>query len=80
MHNRYLICLLMCAVMLYFFVPELQPEFAGTKGMFSIVWLIFALLVIAGNLSALLFAPKRQRKKKLPTNTGMKKENRIRAR
>jgi hypothetical protein len=58
--NRYLLCLLLCGVMLYFAVPRLTVNFAGAEGVFSIAWLLFALIVMAGNLTGLLYSPKKQ--------------------
>ncbi|MFZ7945746.1 MULTISPECIES: hypothetical protein [Bacillaceae] len=58
--NRYLLCLLLCAFMLYFAVPKLSVTAGGTQGLFAIVWLSFALIVIAGNLTGLLYSPKKQ--------------------
>ncbi|MBS4215374.1 MULTISPECIES: hypothetical protein [Neobacillus] len=58
--NRYLLCILLAALMLYFAVPRLSVTAGGTQGIFSIAWLGFALMVIAGNLTALLYTPKRQ--------------------
>lgn len=57
--NRYLLCLLLCGFMLYFAVPRLSVFAEGLEGTFSLVWLAFALIVIAGNLTALLYSPKR---------------------
>ncbi|WP_066063515.1 hypothetical protein [Neobacillus soli] len=59
--NRYLLCLLLCGFMLYFAVPKLSINADGNlQGIFSIAWLSFALIVIAGNLTGLLYSPKRQ--------------------
>ncbi|MFS0615477.1 hypothetical protein [Lederbergia ruris] len=52
---RYLLCLLLCAAMVYFALPKLSLADFGKEGMFSIAWLAFAFLVLAGNLTALLF-------------------------
>jgi hypothetical protein len=57
--NRYLLCLLLCGFMLYFAVPRLSINKEGLQGTFSLVWLAFALIVIAGNLTAILYSPKR---------------------
>lgn len=57
--NRYLLCLLACGLMLYFAVPRLSLTFHSVKGVFSFAWLLFALMVVAGNLTGLLYAPKR---------------------
>ncbi|MCM3568298.1 hypothetical protein [Neobacillus mesonae] len=61
--NRYLLCLLLCGFMLYFAVPRLSVTADGLQGIFAIAWLAFALMVIAGNLTGLLYAPKRQTNK-----------------
>ncbi|MDZ5472501.1 hypothetical protein SM124_12145 [Bacillus sp. 31A1R] len=57
--NRYLLCLLVCGMMLYYAVPNLSVFSEGPSGIFAISWLVLALFVIAGNLSALLYAPKK---------------------
>jgi hypothetical protein len=46
--------------MLYFAVPRLAVTASGAQGYFSIVWLSFALIVIAGNLTGILYSPKRR--------------------
>ncbi len=57
--NRYLLCLLLCGLMLYYAAPRMGVFNGGTEGIFAISWLALALFVIAGNLTALLYAPKR---------------------
>jgi hypothetical protein len=57
--NRYLLCLLLCGLMLYYAAPRLGVFNGGTEGIFAISWLAFALFIIAGNLTALLYAPKK---------------------
>jgi hypothetical protein len=57
--NRYLLCLLLCAFMLYFAVPRLPLHAEGTPGIFSIAWISLALMVVAGNLTGLLYTPKK---------------------
>lgn len=64
--NRYLLCLLLCGLLLYFAVPRLSVTAQGMQGVFAITWLIFALMVIAGNLTALLYAPKRKVQRSQP--------------
>jgi len=61
MKNRYLLCLLLCATLLYIAVPRLTVNASGLEGIFAITWLVFAFIVVAGNLSALLFSPKRRK-------------------
>lgn len=58
--NRYLFCLLACGVMLYYGVPQLSAYNAGEAGVFSVAWLLLAIFVIAGNLSAIMYAPKKK--------------------
>lgn len=57
--NRYLLCLLLCGFLLYFAVPRLDIFSDGLKGIFALSWLALALIVIAGNLTALLYSPKK---------------------
>ncbi|MBM4762548.1 hypothetical protein [Bacillus sp. B15-48] len=59
--NRYLLCLLLCGVMLYYAIPRLSIETSGKESLFAIAWLMLAFFVIAGNLSAYLFTPKKQK-------------------
>ncbi|WP_041580654.1 hypothetical protein [Bacillus sp. 1NLA3E] len=59
--NRYLLCLLLCCGMVYYAIPKLSLFATGVKGAFASAWLLFAMIVIAGNLSALLYTPKRQK-------------------
>ena len=55
--NRYIICLLVSGMLLYYAVPRLSVSSAGVEGIFAIAWLLFALMVIAGNLTGLLYTP-----------------------
>ena len=58
--NRYLLCLLLCGFMLYYAVPRLVVTADGAQGVFSLAWLAFALIVIAGNLTGILYSPKKK--------------------
>jgi len=62
MKNRLILCLLVCGVLLYYAVPNLSVHAQGLEGIFSIVWLAFACIVIGGNLVGLLYHPKKQSK------------------
>jgi hypothetical protein len=73
--NRYLLCLLLCGFLLYYGAPRLSIYAEGAQGIFSIVWLLFALIVIAGNLTGLLYSPKRQGQK-LQSDRRPKKKSR----
>jgi hypothetical protein len=61
--NRYLLCLLLCGFLLYYGAPRLSILAEGAQGIFSLAWLSFALIVIAGNLTGLLYSPKRDGQK-----------------
>jgi hypothetical protein len=50
--------------MLYFAVPRLSIQAEGLAGIFALTWLSFALIVIAGNLTAMLYSPKKAVKKR----------------
>ncbi|PLR79505.1 hypothetical protein CVD25_15220 [Bacillus canaveralius] len=58
--NRYLFCLLAGGLLLYIAVPRLSVFALGLEGWFAVSWLMFALFVIAGNLTALIYAPIKQ--------------------
>lgn len=75
MKNRYLLCILLTVLLLYYALPYLSLNFQTSEGIFSLAWLGFALLVFAGNLSAWLYAPKRYR-----SNQNQKKQVRKRVR
>lgn len=60
--------------MLYYAVPKLSVTASGAQGVFSFVWLLFALMVIAGNLTGILYSPKRQVQKRQPER--LKKKSR----
>lgn len=65
--NRYLLYLLICGLMLYYAIPRISFETLGAESLFAGAWLLLAICVIAGNLSAFLYTPKKQKmlKKKL---------------
>lgn len=58
--NRYLLYLLLCGLMFYIGMPELQFTAGGKEALFAGSWLFLALLVFAGNLAAFLYTPKKQ--------------------
>ena len=60
--NRYILCLLLCALLVYYAVPRLPINLSGIEGTFAIAWLFLALMVVAGNLSAILYTPKQRKK------------------
>ncbi|KAB7667998.1 hypothetical protein [Bacillus sp. B1-b2] len=75
--NRYLLCILLGGVLLYYGVPRLSPLADGMEGLFSISWLVFALLVMAGNLTALLYTPKKQKQATSKSTNKVQRRKRI---
>jgi hypothetical protein len=63
MRNRLILCLLICAVLLYYAIPRLTIHFSGLDGIFAFSWFMLALLVIGGNLAGFLFSAKKQKKR-----------------
>ncbi|MEH6879939.1 hypothetical protein COK01_14575 [Priestia megaterium] len=59
--KRVILSLLLCGVMLYYAMPHLVLTTSSLQGIFSISWLTFALFVAGGNLSSLLYAPRRKK-------------------
>ncbi|TYR82162.1 hypothetical protein FZC66_00760 [Priestia megaterium] len=53
--NKAILILLLCGFMLYYALPHLVVTTQTLQGIFSVSWLAFALLVIGGNLSSLLY-------------------------
>jgi hypothetical protein len=68
--NRYILCLLVCAFLLYYSVPRLHVFAQGAEGIFSLSWLIFALFVIAGNLTGILYHPNKKPGRNKKKTTG----------
>ena len=61
MKQRLFLCLLLCGVLLYYAVPRLSFEAGGTQSVFAGSWLVFALFAIAGNLTGILYSPKKRK-------------------
>lgn len=59
MKNQTMLSLLLCGVMLYYAVPRLAVDVNSAQGVFSLSWLVLALLVVGGNLSSLLYKSKK---------------------
>ncbi|MFE4426158.1 hypothetical protein ACFRH9_03540 [Peribacillus butanolivorans] len=64
MKQRLLLCLLLCGVMLYYAVPRLSLKSGGLESLFAGSWLLFALLAVAGNLTGILYSPKKHKVKR----------------
>ncbi len=52
----------MTGVLLYYAVPRLTVFAQGLEGWFSLSWLVLAMFVLAGNLAAVLYSPKKGKK------------------
>ncbi|WP_010174334.1 hypothetical protein [Bacillus coahuilensis] len=59
--QRYLLVFLLACLLLYFAVPRLSMTLDHISGIYALCWLMLAIFVIAGNLSALLFPKNRKR-------------------
>ncbi|WP_102263851.1 hypothetical protein [Mesobacillus jeotgali] len=76
--NRYLLYLLLCGVMLYIGMPELNFQVGGKEALFAGSWLFLAFLVFAGNLAAFLYTPKkRARKAGSKMEANLKRKSRV---
>ncbi|HZG70522.1 MAG TPA: hypothetical protein VEY51_03215 [Chondromyces sp.] len=63
MKQKYMLLLLLVGLMLYYAAPRFDVRAEGAEGIFSISWLLLALMVVAGNLSAFLQTPSASKKK-----------------
>ncbi len=61
MKQRLFLCLLLCGVLLYYAVPRLSFQAGGAESVFAGSWLLFALFAIAGNLTGILYSPKKRK-------------------
>lgn len=61
MNQRYILSILCALIMLYYAIPRLSFESVGLPKYFSIIWLLFALMAIGGNLGALLYSERKQK-------------------
>jgi hypothetical protein len=77
--NRYILCLLLCGWMIYYAEPKLPIFQEGIAGAFAVSWLLFALMVIAGNLSALLYTNHRRKNNNDGSRPKMKSKKKIRS-
>ncbi|MBT2638492.1 MULTISPECIES: hypothetical protein [unclassified Bacillus (in: firmicutes)] len=76
--NRYLLYLLLCGMMLYIGMPELNFQMGGKEALFAGSWLFLALLVFAGNLAAFLYTPKkRSRAGSRKMESSLKRKSRV---
>ncbi|OIK11139.1 hypothetical protein [Bacillus sp. MUM 13] len=62
MKQRLLLCLLLCGVLLYYAAPRLSFEQGGAQSAFAGTWLVFAFCAAAGNLTGMLYTPKKRKR------------------
>lgn len=60
MRQRLLLSILLALVLAYIAIPRLPILEEGLGQLFSIMWLLFAFVVIGGNLSSLLYLKNRE--------------------
>jgi hypothetical protein len=65
MKHRLLLAFLLAMTLVYYAMPYLSLQLNNMHGYFSVAWLLFALLVVGGNLSGFLYT--RQEKRRAPT-------------
>lgn len=59
--QRWLLSLFIAIALLFYAFPRLPIGSSGWSHYFSLLWLVFALLVIGGNLAAVLYAEPKQK-------------------
>ena len=63
MRERLWFCLLFIGIMLYYAIPRLSFTGSMEEVIFSVSWLLFAVLAAGGNVAAVLYMPKKAVKK-----------------
>lgn len=61
--NRIFLCLLLSIAITFFGVSYLNFQGESKEFLFSVAWVVFALIAISGNLIALLYGEKIDKKK-----------------
>ncbi|QOY33902.1 hypothetical protein AWH56_014210 [Anaerobacillus isosaccharinicus] len=76
--NRLLLCFLLGIAILFYGVPYLNFQGDLKSVLFSVAWLLFALIVISGNMIALLYGKRVNRSATIRHNIPAKKKQKIR--
>lgn len=76
MRNKYTLYILLTILMIYIAVGKLNIFAPGLAGLFAVIWLIFALVVFAGNLVGFLFAPRKKRTTKVTSTQTIRRRQR----
>ncbi|WP_139367594.1 hypothetical protein [Bacillus alkalicellulosilyticus] len=69
MKQRLFLCILLAFALIYFALPRLPIGAEGLAGVFAFSWLLFALIVIGGNLVGLLYS-KQVKSQRVSVDTG----------
>lgn len=75
MKNRCILSLLICCFLLYYALPEIQLHGNSLSVYFSWTWLSLLIMAFAGNLAAVLFAPKKS--KQVPHKINQKSRGKV---
>lgn len=76
--NRLLLCFLLGIAILFYGVPYLNFQGDLKSVLFSVAWLLFALIVISGNMIALLYGKRVNRSATIRQKIPAQKEQKIR--
>lgn len=76
--NRLLLCFLLGIAILFYGVPYLNFQGDLKSVLFSVAWLLFALIVISGNMIALLYGKRVNRSATIRHKIPSQKEQKIR--
>lgn len=76
--NRLLLCFLFGIAIIFYGVPFLNFQGEMTRVLFSVTWIILALMSIGGNFIALLYGKKVNRNKTIRYTVQEKKKQKVR--
>lgn len=78
--TRYVLCIFVTCILMYIAIQQLPRIEKSSEGAFSVLWILFAFLVFAGNLVAFLFTENNKNKKETNMNDLKKLRKKIRRR
>lgn len=76
--NRLLLCFLLGIAIVFYGVPYLNFQGDLKTVIFSAAWIVFALMVISGNLIALLYGKRVDRSKTIRHNSSVQRKQKVR--
>lgn len=59
--QRWLLSIFFVLALLYYAIPRLPLDAVGLPKYFSVLWILFALMAIGGNLAAIMYAESKQK-------------------